>query len=550
MIYFKLLLTNFIEGDNLKFDRVFYSLLIPYVLLFIFGNIFKIEFFLLIMPIFLGALVGYVTNVVAVWMIFNPKKKRFGYQGIIPKSKFEISERLSNIVEKELINHDSILNMLESKSDRIKKSLVDFLYSLLNNDFGTVKDCFKDKSAQFRSMFVKLYEKNLNLIVRIIDSIVLKLLSNPLGKLVDLEKLRIEIINSRETIKDKFDSYLNEKTLVDVFGGDNLDVIFNKIKGYLKYDMKEVLYSNLSDKRLNQIVPNSKLIVNFVVNWLATKLSDDEFVGKIASFIEEEFRSSKKGILEEALFFYTNIFAPDFISGKIKKFIGGLRDEIVSNENIIESIEYSINELMNKKLSEIVSAESFFNSYDKVFIFFESNIDESKNKVYQKKILDYFGYDAFEKVLITLFSCTEENKDKIYFKELYLLKRESFKSWLHTFLGSDKVKRKVNTIVEYLLSRKIGNIVLFFESMNIDIDLILQDIIDGLYVYIKDWISLLIAHVDVKLIVKERIDSFSVEEMENLVFGIMDKEFRIIELLGVPIGALLGIVQVAVSLFR
>jgi uncharacterized membrane protein YheB (UPF0754 family) len=69
-------------------------------------------------------------------------------------------------------------------------------------------------------------------------------------------------------------------------------------------------------------------------------------------------------------------------------------------------------------------------------------------------------------------------------------------------------------------------------------------------VYIKDWISLLIAHVDVKLIVKERIDSFSVEEMENLVFGIMDKEFRIIELLGVPIGALLGIVQVAVSLFR
>jgi len=550
MLYFKLLLINFTVGDELKFDRVFFSLLIPYILLFIFGNLLKIEFFLLIMPIFLGALVGYVTNVVAVWMIFNPKKKRFGYQGIVPKSKFEISERLSLLIEKELINHDSIINMLESKSDKIKKSLVDFLYSLLNNDFGTAKDCFKDKSAQFRSMFLKLYEKNLNLIVRLIDSIILKLLSNPLGKLVNLEKLRIEIINSREAIKDKFDSYLNDKTLVDVFGEDNLDVIFNKIKGYLEYDMKEILYSNLSDKRINQIVPNSKFIVNFVTNWLVTKLSDDEFVDKMASFIEEEFRSSKKGILEEALLFYTNIFAPNFISEKIKKFIEGLRERIASNEKIVEAIEYSINELTNKKLSEIVSAEGFYSFYDKVFIFFESNINESKNKIYQKKILDYLGYDAFEKVLLTIFDCIENNKEKIYFKELYLLKRESFKSWLHTFLGSDKVKRKVNTIVEYLLSRKIGNIVLFFESMKIDIDLILKDIIEGLYVYIKEWISLLIAHVDVKLIVKERIDSYSVEEMENLVFGIMDKEFRIIELLGVPIGALLGIVQVAMSLFR
>lgn len=550
MLYFKLLLINFTVGDELKFDRVFFSLLIPYILLFIFGNLLKIEFFLLIMPIFLGALVGYVTNVVAVWMIFNPKKKRFGYQGIVPKSKFEISERLSLLIEKELINHDSIINMLESKSDKIKKSLVDFLYSLLNNDFGTAKDCFKDKSAQFRSMFLKLYEKNLNLIVRLIDSIILKLLSNPLGKLVNLEKLRIEIINSREAIKDKFDSYLNDKTLVDVFGEDNLDVIFNKIKGYLKCDMKEILYSNLSDKRINQIVPNSKFIVNFVTNWLVTKLSDDEFVDKMASFIEEEFRSSKKGILEEALLFYTNIFAPNFISEKIKKFIEGLREKIASNEKIVEAIEDSINELTNKKLSEIVSAEGFYSFYDKVFIFFESNINESKNKIYQKKILDYLGYDAFEKVLLTIFDCIENNKEKIYFKELYLLKRESFKSWLHTFLGSDKVKRKFNTIVEYLLSRKIGNIVLFFESMKIDIDLILKDIIEGLYVYIKEWISLLIAHVDVKLIVKERIDSYSVEEMENLVFGIMDKEFRIIELLGVPIGALLGIVQVAMSLFR
>ncbi|WP_041437957.1 DUF445 family protein [Thermodesulfobium narugense] len=534
----------------MKFDRVFFSLLIPYVLLFIFGNMFKFEFFLLIMPIFLGALVGYVTNVVAVWMIFNPKKKRFGYQGIVPKSKLEISERLSSVVEKELINHDSIMNMLENKSERVKKSLVDFLYSLLNNDFGTAKDCFKDKSSRFRSMFVRLYEKNLSIIVLFIDSIILKILSNPLNKLVNLEKIRTEIITSRNNIKEKFDTLLAEKTLADIFGNENLDLICNKIKQYLQSDFQEVLYSRLSEMSLNEIIPSSKLIVNFIINWLYTKLSDDEFVEKIASFIEEEIRASKKGIVEEALFFYTNVFAPNYISDKIKKFVATLRDEISSNEVIIEGIELSVNELMRKKINEIITADSFFNSYGKVFTFFEPNIDDLKLKIYNLKILDYFNYDVFEKVLFGLLNYLYENKEKIYFKNLYLAKRENFKIWLYEILGSDKANKKVNAIVEYFLSRRIGNIVLFFENMGLDIELILKDIIDRLYVYIKDWISLLISHVDVKLIVKEKIDSFSVEEMERLVFGIMDKEFRIIELLGVPIGALLGIIQVVMSLFK
>ncbi|PMP85838.1 MAG: hypothetical protein C0174_03220 [Thermodesulfobium narugense] len=534
----------------MKFDRVFFSLLIPYILLFIFGNLFKFEPFLLIMPIFLGALVGYVTNVVAVWMIFNPKKKRFGYQGIVPKSKLEISERLSNVVEKELINHNSILNMLENKSERIKKSLVDFLYSLLNNDFGTAKECFKDKSSRFRSMIVRLYDKNLNNIVLFIDSIVLKILSNPLNKLVDLEKIRSEIITLRDEIKEKFDNLLVEKTLADVFGNENLDLVFKKIKQYLQNDFQEVLYSKLSEKRLNEIIPSSSLIVNFIISWLHTKLSDDEFVEKVASFIEEEIRASKKGIVEEALFFYANAFAPNYISDKIKKIIVTLRDEITSNEVIVEGIKSSVNDLMNKKVNEIITANNFFIFYEKVFIFFEPNIDDLRLKIYKLKILECFNYSVFEKVLFSLLNYLDKNKEKIYFKNLYLSKRESFKTWLYEILSSDKANKKVHVIVEYILSKKIGNIVLFFENMGLDVELILKDVINRLYVYIKDWISLLISHVDVKLIVKEKIDSFSVDEMENLVFGIMDREFRIIELLGVPIGALLGIVQVVASLFK
>jgi uncharacterized membrane protein YheB (UPF0754 family) len=59
-----------------------------------------------------GALVGYGTNWLAVRMLFRPRKRIFGIQGLIPKRRTEIATKIAATVERELIRPADIEAML------------------------------------------------------------------------------------------------------------------------------------------------------------------------------------------------------------------------------------------------------------------------------------------------------------------------------------------------------------------------------------------------------------------------------------------------------
>ncbi len=50
-----------------------------------------------------GMLAGGVTNTIAVWMLFNPKQKRFGIQGAIPKNQARLAKSLGKTVGERLV---------------------------------------------------------------------------------------------------------------------------------------------------------------------------------------------------------------------------------------------------------------------------------------------------------------------------------------------------------------------------------------------------------------------------------------------------------------
>jgi uncharacterized membrane protein YheB (UPF0754 family) len=50
-----------------------------------------------------GTLAGGITNTIAVWMLFNPKKKRFGIQGAIPKNQARLAKSLGKTVGERLV---------------------------------------------------------------------------------------------------------------------------------------------------------------------------------------------------------------------------------------------------------------------------------------------------------------------------------------------------------------------------------------------------------------------------------------------------------------
>ena len=56
-------------------------------------------------------------------------------------------------------------------------------------------------------------------------------------------------------------------------------------------------------------------------------------------------------------------------------------------------------------------------------------------------------------------------------------------------------------------------------------------------------------NVDIEAIVVEKVNNFSMEKLEDIMFSIMKKEFKFIELVGAILGFLIGVVQIALIQF-
>jgi uncharacterized membrane protein YheB (UPF0754 family) len=55
--------------------------------------------------------------------------------------------------------------------------------------------------------------------------------------------------------------------------------------------------------------------------------------------------------------------------------------------------------------------------------------------------------------------------------------------------------------------------------------------------------------LDIHAIVKERIDSLDFVEFERIVFGLMNRELRFVELIGLILGSVIGLLQFIITMF-
>jgi uncharacterized membrane protein YheB (UPF0754 family) len=75
------------------------------------------SYLFIVIPV-ISALIGYVTNVVAIKMLFWPRNPIdlgfYKMQGLLPKRKQEIASSLGQLIEKELINIGDVLDMVDT----------------------------------------------------------------------------------------------------------------------------------------------------------------------------------------------------------------------------------------------------------------------------------------------------------------------------------------------------------------------------------------------------------------------------------------------------
>lgn len=150
-----------------------------------------INFSQYLLPPVIGAIIGWFTNKVAIWMLFNPKKEKrvFGLRvpftpGLIPRDQILIAKSLGTMIEEKLINSEEI-------DIRITKEEIN----------GKIKE-----------LMDKAVEKNMGKLAFLIPEMAMnqvkKFLAPKISELVKDELFNLlNLINFKQIVEDKVSSF-------------------------------------------------------------------------------------------------------------------------------------------------------------------------------------------------------------------------------------------------------------------------------------------------------------------------------------------------------
>lgn len=179
----------------------------------------------LVLIVGIGAGIGWITNYVAIKMLFRPYKEinfgLFKIQGLLPKRKHQIGESIANVIQTELVSLQEILKSLDSSNLDEKLSLMvdkileeklqseiskrfPMLAMFLSNDMlekikEMIKESILDNKELILATFSSYVEENVDfkgIIVKNIDAFSLEKLEEVTYGLAEKEFKHIEVIGA------------------------------------------------------------------------------------------------------------------------------------------------------------------------------------------------------------------------------------------------------------------------------------------------------------------------------------------------------------------
>ncbi len=178
-----------------------------------------------ILIILIGAMIGWVTNYIAIKMLFRPRVEInfifFKLQGVIPKKKHEIGQRIATVLKNKVISMTDILKSMDKKSlstdfekaidtilaDKIKveiKKEFPMLAMFLNDSIiekinNSIKNIFLSNQDKIVEILFTTLEKNVDIekiIIANVDAFSLDELEDAVMTLAKNELKHIEIIGA------------------------------------------------------------------------------------------------------------------------------------------------------------------------------------------------------------------------------------------------------------------------------------------------------------------------------------------------------------------
>lgn len=519
--------------------EVFVSRAVPFVSYLIFPTV--------------GALIGYMTNVLAIWMIFNPKKPvnfiLFKWQGLVPKSKDRIADNLATTVEQELVNAQLIKEYLteEKRKREIKESLVQFVLKELDRDYPSLKELLGANYPRLRQFILDYYMNNYSAVLQFLDRVMKSIAEKPLGEFLDENRYN-RIRRWLEEYSRDMISRFSSKTVGEVFGNRDIEDLVARLLDRIDDRALSSLYNAFKDKSIYDIYPRSVEISDKLIEAFANKLRDPVFRGRLSRLIIDAVKERANWLVKLGIE-AANLFMD--LESKVSEYLENLANRLETDPTIVEDVKKEVEKFLRNPISRYIDEKQFVEALYKMVQFVRQDIVSLAGSLSRMRISEIVSPEFMDRLKERGLEWIDElyasNRDKPVLMSLYEKYGDEVKEVLTRILTSPQVEKVIGETLDRLSEKPIGNPRRRLEEY-INVQKFVEDFIDAIFDRIVDVIEGLVEKIDVRSIVLDRIMGYSVDEMEELVFGMMRREFRTIELLGIPIGFTVGLVQVILKI--
>ncbi|ATD47375.1 DUF445 family protein [Clostridium perfringens] len=486
----------------------------------------------------IGAVIGYITNWLAIKMLFRPREAKyiFGMKlpftpGLIPKEKSRIANKVGETVGTHLLNSDSLSKAL--KDDKIKAKFNEIAKEKINqviNSNSTLEEALKNTLGEnyyalkgnmidniAKTILESIQEEEFKNKVKfyIVDSIKERLNKNP-------EKI-IDFINSNK-FREVIINTLEEEKTRDIIG----KALLKEVKTLGKEDLtiEEVIPENIKPYIEEYVKSQKDTLVDIIKNLLR----DDEVSHKIKSAINDNIPSIVSMFL-----------SGDVIYGKLVSLVDKSLSEEENKEYICDAALAFVHESMKKKVSDVINTVG----EEKLEVISDAlgdkiskklNTEENIDSIISKLNCKISSFNSYEEII------------KVLFNDYENILIDNIDSMISQIVNNNQLSGEISKIIEKVFDKFLQNSLndICYNKQNLENSI--MSILDNLYNdFVENKSAKVLEIVDISSIVEEQINAFEVDYAEEIIIGIANKELKAITWLGALLGGILGILSPLLS---
>ncbi|HHQ4154979.1 DUF445 family protein [Clostridium perfringens] len=486
----------------------------------------------------IGAVIGYITNWLAIKMLFRPREAKyiFGMKlpftpGLIPKEKSRIANKVGETVGTHLLNSDSLSKAL--KDDKIKAKFNEVAKEKINqviNSNSTLEESLKNTLGEnyyalkgnminniTKTILESIQEEEFKNKVKfyIVDSIKERLNKNP-------EKI-IDFINSNK-FREVIINTLEEEKTRDIIG----KALLKEVKTLGKEDLtiEEVIPENIKPYIEEYVKSQKDTLVDIIKNLLR----DDEVSHKIKNAINDNIPSIVSMFL-----------SGDVIYGKLVSLVDKSLSEEENKEYICDAALAFVHESMKKKVSDVINnvgeekleviSDALGDKISK-----KLNTEENIDSIISKLNCKISSFNSYEEII------------KVLFNDYENILIDNIDSMISQIVNNNQLSGEISKIIEKVFDKFLQNSLndICYNKQNLENSI--MSILDNLYNdFVENKSAKVLEIVDISSIVEEQINAFEVDYAEEIIIGIANKELKAITWLGALLGGILGILSPLLS---